>query len=106
MVTKRECAQSTRPLTFGEEETKHEMNKPAFALLFFFLTGLSGLKGQCKDSEDLGGLRSDCPGSGQTGQRVDRAPRGSSRGSQVDPGGEALSWWQRGPAMGICGGAS
>lgn len=106
MVTKRECAQSTRTPAFGEEETKHEMNKPAFALLFFFLTGLSGLAGQGNDSEDLGGLRSGWPGSGQTGQRVDRGATGLAHASQPHPGVETRSWCILGPAMGIHGGVS
>ena len=82
------------------------MNKPAFALLFFFLIGLEGPKGQYKDSEDLGCLRGDGTGMGQAPQGRDRAPRGSAHGSQVDPGGETLSWGILGPAMGILGGAS
>ena len=106
MMIKRISSQSTRPPAFGEEETKHEMNKTAFALLFFFLTGLSGLTGQSKDSEDLGGLRSGWPGSGQTGQRVDRGAAVQPHASQPHPGSESASWGILGPAMGIQGGAS
>ncbi len=82
------------------------MNKPAFTLLFFFLMGLMGLKGQYKDFGDLGVLRGDGPGMGQEAHGRDSAPLSSSHGSQVDPGGETRSWGILGPAMGILGGAS
>jgi hypothetical protein len=106
MDIKKQCTRSHRPTGFRQQDTKHEMKKSLSTLLFFSLMGLMGLKGQYKDFGDLGGLRGDGPGMGQEAHGRDSVPRGSSHGSQVDPGGETLSWGILGPAMGILGGVS